>query len=96
MVSLDNSHHPAYIRYQLLGHHSNLYTNITYTRPRNTTPRIGDLLTQFAPFLKLYTEYVRDFDKATGVLNECLSASPEFAALITKLQVNTSDKTTGY
>ncbi|XP_053480597.1 faciogenital dysplasia [Ictalurus furcatus] len=39
------------------------------TQEWNTTPRIGDILQKLAPFMKMYGEYVKNFDPAMDLVN---------------------------
>ncbi|KAK3612031.1 hypothetical protein CHS0354_021708 [Potamilus streckersoni] len=48
--------------------------------------KIGDLMKKFAPFLKMYTEYVKNFDHAMELINQWLVKSPRFATLIQDIQ----------
>uniref|UniRef100_UPI00358E6076 FYVE, RhoGEF and PH domain-containing protein 1-like isoform X2 n=1 Tax=Myxine glutinosa TaxID=7769 RepID=UPI00358E6076 len=52
----------------------------------NETPRIGDILQNLAPFLKLYGEYVKNFDRAMGLVNTWLERSSSFKATIQRIQ----------
>jgi len=54
---------------------------------RKTTPYIGDVMKKFAPFLKLYTDYVKNFDHAMDLINTWTEKSAEFASLLQALQV---------
>jgi hypothetical protein len=49
-------------------------------------PRIGDVMKKFAPFLKLYTDYVRNFDHAMETINSWIEKSPKFASMLEELQ----------
>lgn len=49
--------------------------------------RIGDIMTSFAPFLKMYAEYVRNFDHATNLISTMSLKSPRFVAIIDEIQV---------
>ncbi|XP_022535329.2 FYVE, RhoGEF and PH domain-containing protein 4a isoform X3 [Astyanax mexicanus] len=51
-----------------------------------TTPRIGDILQKLTPFLKMYAEYVRNFDKAMELLKQWTDRSPQFKATIQEIQ----------
>ncbi|XP_060734089.1 FYVE, RhoGEF and PH domain-containing protein 4a isoform X2 [Tachysurus vachellii] len=51
-----------------------------------TTPRIGDILQKLTPFLKMYAEYVRNFDKAMELLKQWTDRSPQFKAIIQDMQ----------
>ena len=50
--------------------------------------RIGDIMTNFAPFLKMYAEYVRNFDHATHLISTMTLKSSRFAAIIDEIQVS--------
>ncbi|XP_069947975.1 uncharacterized protein [Cherax quadricarinatus] len=47
--------------------------------------RIGDIMKSFAPFLKMYTEYVRNFDNAMTLINQWQSKCPRFAAIMDEI-----------
>ena len=49
--------------------------------------RIGDIMTSFAPFLKMYAEYVRHFDHATNLIRSMTLKCPRFATLVDEIQV---------
>lgn len=51
-----------------------------------STPRIGDILQKLTPFLKMYAEYVKNFEKAMDVLKQWSDRSPHFKAVITEIQ----------
>ncbi|XP_078424446.1 FYVE, RhoGEF and PH domain-containing protein 4-like isoform X2 [Cetorhinus maximus] len=52
----------------------------------NTTPQIGDILQKLAPFLKMYGEYVKNFEKAMGLLKTWMGRSPQFKAIVEEIQ----------
>lgn len=54
---------------------------------RASTPRIGDILQKLTPFLKMYAEYVKNFDKAMELLKQWTDRSPQFKAIIQEIQV---------
>lgn len=54
---------------------------------RDSTPRIGDILAQLAPFLRMYAEYVKNFDSAMDLLKQWTERSPQFSAVIQDIQV---------
>lgn len=56
-------------------------------RNRASTPRIGDILQKLTPFLKMYAEYVKNFDNAMEVLKQWSDRSPQFKAIIMEIQV---------
>lgn len=47
--------------------------------------RIGDIMKNFAPFLKLYTEYVKNFDNAMNIINVLYAKNRRFCALLDEL-----------
>ncbi|XP_033342039.2 FYVE, RhoGEF and PH domain-containing protein 1 [Megalopta genalis] len=49
-------------------------------------PRIGDIMKNFAPFLKMYTEYVQNFDYAMNLINTLQLKVARFAAIINEIQ----------
>lgn len=49
-------------------------------------PRIGDVMRKFAPFLKLYSEYVKNFDCAMKMIKFWCERSPRFGRLILDIQ----------
>eukprot|EP00057_Strongylocentrotus_purpuratus_P014398 XP_011668872.1 PREDICTED: FYVE, RhoGEF and PH domain-containing protein 4 isoform X5 [Strongylocentrotus purpuratus] len=49
-------------------------------------PCLGDILVRLSPFLKLYTDYVGNFDKAVKCLNTWMVKIPSFASLLQEIQ----------
>lgn len=58
---------------------------------RSAEQKIGDVMAKLAPFLKMYTEYVKNYDKAMAMIDKWVSQSPKFAALIQEIQVRTRE-----
>uniref|UniRef100_U3JL43 FYVE, RhoGEF and PH domain containing 2 n=1 Tax=Ficedula albicollis TaxID=59894 RepID=U3JL43_FICAL len=52
----------------------------------NRNPRIGDVIQKLAPFLKMYGEYVKNFDKAVELITAWSEKSPPFQELIAEIQ----------
>uniref|UniRef100_A0AAX7VH70 FYVE, RhoGEF and PH domain containing 4a n=1 Tax=Astatotilapia calliptera TaxID=8154 RepID=A0AAX7VH70_ASTCA len=52
----------------------------------DSKPRIGDILQKLTPFLKMYAEYVKNFDKAMELLKQWTDRSPQFKAIIQEIQ----------
>ncbi|XP_006148732.1 FYVE, RhoGEF and PH domain-containing protein 2 [Tupaia chinensis] len=50
------------------------------------TPRIGDVIQKLAPFLKMYSEYVKNFERAAELLATWMDKSPPFQEVITRIQ----------
>ncbi|KAJ8371328.1 hypothetical protein SKAU_G00113560 [Synaphobranchus kaupii] len=53
----------------------------------DSNPRIGDILQKLAPFLKMYGEYVKNFDRAMELVNTWMERSSQFKAIIHGIQV---------
>uniref|UniRef100_A0A8B9KMR0 FYVE, RhoGEF and PH domain containing 4b n=1 Tax=Astyanax mexicanus TaxID=7994 RepID=A0A8B9KMR0_ASTMX len=53
---------------------------------RMSHPWIGDILQQHAPFLRMYAEYVKNFDKAMELLKQWTERSAQFSAVIQEIQ----------
>ncbi|NXX91091.1 FGD4 protein, partial [Centropus bengalensis] len=51
------------------------------------TPRIGDILQKLAPFLKMYGEYVKNFDNAMELVKTWTERSPQFKFIVQDIQV---------
>ncbi|XP_045548803.1 FYVE, RhoGEF and PH domain-containing protein 1 isoform X2 [Salmo salar] len=49
-------------------------------------PRIGDILQKLAPFLKMYGEYVKNFDRAMELVNTWMERSSQFKAIVHHIQ----------
>ncbi|XP_003807203.2 FYVE, RhoGEF and PH domain-containing protein 1 isoform X1 [Pan paniscus] len=49
-------------------------------------PRIGDILQKLAPFLKMYGEYVKNFDRAVELVNTWTERSTQFKVIIHEVQ----------
>ncbi|XP_033745207.1 FYVE, RhoGEF and PH domain-containing protein 2-like isoform X2 [Pecten maximus] len=68
--------------------HNNFLLPQLETRMKNweSLPKIGDLMRSNAPFLKLYTEYVKNFDHAMNLINAWSEKSSRFAAIMQEIQ----------
>ncbi|XP_012602387.2 FYVE, RhoGEF and PH domain-containing protein 2 [Microcebus murinus] len=49
-------------------------------------PRIGDVIQKLAPFLKMYSEYVKNFERAAELLATWTEKSPAFQEVLTRIQ----------
>uniref|UniRef100_W5N9Q6 FYVE, RhoGEF and PH domain containing 3 n=1 Tax=Lepisosteus oculatus TaxID=7918 RepID=W5N9Q6_LEPOC len=56
------------------------------TEEWNSNPRIGDILQKLAPFLKMYGEYVKNFDRAMDLVNTWTQRSSQFKGVIQHIQ----------
>ena len=54
----------------------------------DTNQRIGDIFFNLAPFLKMYTEYIKDFDKATNTINETYEKNKKFKEIMDDIHVS--------
>ncbi|XP_057211906.1 faciogenital dysplasia isoform X1 [Triplophysa rosa] len=61
-----------------------LHTRITQEWSRN--PRIGDILQKLAPFLKMYGEYVKNFDRAMDLVSTWMQRSANFKTTVQNIQ----------
>ncbi|XP_039656413.1 LOW QUALITY PROTEIN: FYVE, RhoGEF and PH domain-containing protein 1, partial [Perca fluviatilis] len=52
----------------------------------DSNPRIGDILQKLAPFLKMYGEYVKNFDRAMELVNIWMERSAQFKAIVQEIQ----------
>ncbi|XP_019522994.1 PREDICTED: FYVE, RhoGEF and PH domain-containing protein 2 [Hipposideros armiger] len=52
----------------------------------SATPRIGDVIQKLAPFLKMYSEYVKNFERAVELLATWTEKSPQFQEVLTRIQ----------
>ena len=50
--------------------------------------KIGDIMMRNAPFLKMYTEYVKNFDNAMTAINVQYAKNPKFAAILDEIHVS--------
>ncbi|XP_076773281.1 FYVE, RhoGEF and PH domain-containing protein 2 isoform X2 [Arvicanthis niloticus] len=50
------------------------------------TPRIGDVIQKLAPFLKMYSEYVKNFERAADLLATWMDKSQPFQEVVTRIQ----------
>lgn len=54
---------------------------------RDSNPRIGDILQKLAPFMKMYGEYVKNFDRAMDLVNTWTQRSSQFKGVVQNIQV---------
>ncbi|XP_072801195.1 FYVE, RhoGEF and PH domain-containing protein 2 isoform X7 [Vicugna pacos] len=57
-----------------------------FENSRTTTPRIGDVIQKLAPFLKMYSEYVKNFERAIELLATWTDKSLPFQEVLTRIQ----------
>ena len=50
--------------------------------------RIGDIMVKNAPFLKMYTEYVKTFDTAMNTMNTLYTKNSKFSAIVDEIHVS--------
>ncbi|XP_012581439.1 PREDICTED: FYVE, RhoGEF and PH domain-containing protein 3 [Condylura cristata] len=56
------------------------------TQEWDTNPRLGDILQKLAPFLKMYGEYMKNFDKAMELVSTWTQRSPIFKNTVQDIQ----------
>nr|XP_061802183.1 FYVE, RhoGEF and PH domain-containing protein 3-like [Nerophis lumbriciformis] len=56
------------------------------TEEWNSNPRIGDILQKLAPFMKMYGEYVKNFDRAMDLVNTWTQRSSQFKSVVQNVQ----------
>uniref|UniRef100_A0A8C3X5N5 FYVE, RhoGEF and PH domain containing 3 n=1 Tax=Catagonus wagneri TaxID=51154 RepID=A0A8C3X5N5_9CETA len=56
------------------------------TQEWDTNPRLGDILQKLAPFLKMYGEYVKNFDRAMELVSTWTQRSPLFKDIVQGVQ----------
>ncbi|EMP27895.1 FYVE, RhoGEF and PH domain-containing protein 1, partial [Chelonia mydas] len=56
------------------------------TQEWNANPRLGDILQKLAPFLKMYGEYVKNFDRAMDMVNSWMQRSSPFKDVVQNVQ----------
>ena len=54
--------------------------------------QIGDIMVKNAPFLKMYTEYVKNFDTAMNTINSLYAKNSKFAAIVDEIHVSRQDE----
>ncbi|XP_045063158.1 FYVE, RhoGEF and PH domain-containing protein 3-like isoform X1 [Coregonus clupeaformis] len=52
----------------------------------DSNPRIGDILQKLAPFMKMYGEYVKNFDRAMDLVNTWSQRSSQFKSVVQNIQ----------
>ncbi|XP_071401056.1 FYVE, RhoGEF and PH domain-containing protein 3-like isoform X1 [Centroberyx affinis] len=52
----------------------------------DSNPRIGDILQKLAPFMKMYGEYVKNFDRAMDLVNTWAQRSSQFKSVVQNIQ----------
>lgn len=50
---------------------------------------LGDIMKDFAPFLKMYSEYVQNFDNSINLINLYREKNVRFMNIINEIQVYT-------
>ncbi|XP_073675067.1 faciogenital dysplasia isoform X2 [Garra rufa] len=56
------------------------------TQEWSCNPRIGDILQKLAPFLKMYGEYVKNFDRAMDLVSAWTQRSAQFKSVVQNIQ----------
>lgn len=56
-------------------------------KSRSESPGLGKALVQHAPFLRMYADYVKNFDQAMELVGTWTKCSPAFRTIIQDIQV---------
>ena len=56
---------------------------------READPRLADVFVKKGAFLKMYTDYIRDFESMVSLLDETRRRNPEFDKIVTDFEVLT-------
>lgn len=62
----------------------------TSTNSRHESPGLGSVLLQHAPFLRMYADYVRNFEQAMELVRTWTERSSAFRSIIQDIQVQDS------
>lgn len=54
---------------------------------READSRLADIFVKKGPFLKMYTEYIREFETMVSVLDDTRRKNPEFDKIVTDFEV---------
>ncbi|GAM20355.1 hypothetical protein SAMD00019534_035290, partial [Acytostelium subglobosum LB1] len=89
---------PIKVLQQIFGHIEDLLTInrelLTSIQDRMTTwstnKKMGDIFLKLAPYLKMYTEYCSNYDKAIAKLKEKTTESKDFAIYLKKISVDSA------
>ncbi len=63
---------------------------------REQVKKIGDVMQKFAPFLKMYTEYIQNFDQAMTTFDTWVEKSARFANIVDEVQVGQLTKNNNF
>lgn len=55
---------------------------------REKDPRIADIFVKKGPFLKLYTNYIREFNSMVALLDDTRKKNPDFDNAVTNFEVS--------
>lgn len=55
---------------------------------REKDPRIADIFVKKGPFLKLYTNYIREFNSMVALLDDTRKKNPDFDHAVTNFEVS--------
>ncbi len=63
---------------------------VTDFRARNKKPKVADVFVKQGPFLKMYTDYIREFEAMCAALEDARKKHPEFDQIIKEFEVSSS------
>ena len=68
------------------------YLNLLLISCRSEKPSISGIFLKKGPYLKLYSSYIRDFEKITTVFDEACGRFPLFGAAVREFEVRSERK----
>lgn len=54
---------------------------------RNENPQVADIFLKQGPYLKMYSTYIREFDRNVVLLDEQTKKNPAFGAVVREFEV---------
>ena len=75
---------------QILKMNSELLNELIKARDSWPRTKIGEAFVAMAPYLKMYTTYVNNYDAAIETLTNCEKKNPKFANFLAKISQNAS------
>ena len=59
-----------------------------YPKSRDNCQKIADVFIEKGPFLKMYSDYIREFESLSACLEEARKRFPEFDKAVAQFEVN--------
>lgn len=61
-----------------------------FTMDRSADPRIADIFEKKGAFLKMYTDYIREFESMVALLDDMRQKHPAFDRVVSDFEVRSS------